>query len=300
MQLLLSRLSRLRAPRPLRWRGLALATACFALGAGVAHAQDTLTIPAPQGLINDFAGIIPSANKARMTALAQRVRDASKGEIAVVTLPAIDDTEVADLAYKIGRQWGVGAAGEAGDAAKNAGVVVLLIPKGRSPDGKGKIAIATGRGVEGFIPDAVAGDIRREATPYLAAGDYGGGLELITLRLAERYATEFAFSLDGASAPEPVRRVKRTSSSRGALVFFLLLVVLSALSSGRRRGRRASSGGELLKWMVIDSLLRSASSGGRGGSWSSGGGGGGGGFGGGFGGFGGGGGFSGGGSSGDF
>lgn len=255
-------------------------------------------IPAPQGLINDFAGIIPEANKARMTALAQRVRDASKGEIAVVTLPSIDDTEVADLAYKIGRQWGVGAAGEAGDAAKNAGVVVLLIPKGRSPDGKGKIAIATGRGVEGFIPDAVAGDIRREATPFLAAGDYGGGLELITLRLAERYAAEFAFSLDGASEPRAPVRVKRKSSSRGALVFFLLIVVLSALSSGRRRGRHASSGGELLKFMVIDSLLRSA--GGRGGSWSSGGGGGGGGFGGGFGGFGGGGGFSGGGSSGDF
>jgi uncharacterized protein len=294
----LFRLFQLRLPQPIRvCRALLHAAACLALWPVVARAQDTLAIPAPVGLINDFAGIIPEANKARMSALAQRVRDASKGEIAIVTLPSIDNTEVADLAYKIGRQWGVGAAGEAGDAAKNAGVVVLLIPKGRSPDGKGKIAIATGRGVEGFIPDAVAGDIRREATPYLAAEDYGAGLELITLRLAERYAAEFAFSLDGATPPQPARRVKRTSSSRGAVVFFLLLVVLSALGSGRRRGRRPTTGGELLKFMVIESLLRGSRGGG---GWSSGGGGGGGGFGGGFGGFGGGGGFSGGGSSGDF
>src|SRR2546428_5246141 len=43
----------------------------------------------------------------------------SRGEIAVVTLPDIGDREPADVALQIGRQWGVGAKGAAGDPAKN-------------------------------------------------------------------------------------------------------------------------------------------------------------------------------------
>jgi uncharacterized protein len=44
-------------------------------------------IPPPRGLVNDFANVLSPAAVARMERLAQDVRDKSKGEIAVVTLP---------------------------------------------------------------------------------------------------------------------------------------------------------------------------------------------------------------------
>ena len=72
-----------------------------------------------------------------------------------------------DVALRIGREWGVGAKADVGDRARNAGVVVLLVPRETSGDGRGYISIQVGQGAEGFITDGMAGDIRREATPLL-------------------------------------------------------------------------------------------------------------------------------------
>jgi len=53
---------------------------------------------------------------------------------------------------------GVGAKGAAGDPAKNLGIVMLLVPEKDHRPGTGQLFIATGRGAEGFLPDArVAG-----------------------------------------------------------------------------------------------------------------------------------------------
>src|SRR5436853_7733110 len=105
------------------------------------------------------------------------VRAKTRGEIAVVTLSDIADRPAADVALEIGRQWGVGAKGEAGDPAKNLGVVVLLVPRQNHRPGSGKVFIATGRGAEGFLPDARTGRIRDAMTPYFASERYGDGPE---------------------------------------------------------------------------------------------------------------------------
>src|SRR3989442_3996157 len=90
-----------------------------------------------------------------MEAVITEVRAKTRGEVAVVTLPDIADRPAADVALEIGRRWGVGAKGEAGDPAKNLGVVVPLGPlKNRRP-GTGPIVIATGRGVPGFLADSL-------------------------------------------------------------------------------------------------------------------------------------------------
>lgn len=242
-------------------------------------------IPAPRGMVNDFANVIPAAEAARIERIAETVRAGSQGEIAIVTLPDLAGRDVGDVALRIGREWGVGAAADIGDRARNAGVVVLLVPKETSQDGRGWISIQVGQGAEGFITDGQSGDIRREATPLLARGEYGPALTLITARLAERYAQEFQFSLDSTLVP-PRQVARRGIPPVVFLVMFFVLI--SIMGRGRRRGGITAA----------DILLPILLSGGRRGG---GGGFGGGGFGGGgFGGFGGGGGFSGGGSSGSF
>jgi uncharacterized protein len=186
----------------------------------------------------------------------------------------------------------VGAAAEVGDGKRNTGLVLLVIPKETSADGRGHISLMTGNGVEGFITDARAGDIRREATPLLMQKEYGAAIELMTMRVAQSYAGEFGFALDSTlsepRAPQARSRQPGGFPPRLFVIGFILLFLL--LTSGRRGG----SNGCL--WFMLGQAM---GGGGRGG-FGGGGGGFGGGGGGGFGGFGGGGGFSGGGSSGSW
>jgi uncharacterized protein len=264
--------------------------AAFLMAALVA--QDP-QIPAPRGYVNDFAGVIGAERAARMERIITEVHAKSGGEIAVVTLPDIGDRPVGDVALQIGRQWKVGATASVGDRRRNAGLVILVVPKESSKDGRGHISIQTGDGVEGFITDSRAGDIRREALPFLRQADYGAALELMTLRVAESYAREFGFALEGgAGAPRapPPRQPQGIPSGVFVIAFIVLFLLLS---SGRRRG---SNG---LLWFLLGQAL-SGGHRGHGGGFGGGGFGGGGFGGGGFGGFGGGGGFSGGGSSGSW
>ena len=239
-----------------------------------------IAIPAPSGYVNDFAGVLDPASVTHMDAVIREVRDKTRGEIAVVTLPDLGGREAGDVALQIGRQWGVGAKGEAGDPAKNLGVVVLLVPLKNHRPGTGRLFIATGRGAEGFLTDARVGRIRDALTPYLAREQYGAGLALGVDLIAQAFAQQFGVTLSGAPPPAGNQSDRFPIPVTWLIVAALLLILLS-------RGR--------ILWLPF--WFGGFGGGGRGG-WggSSGGWGGGGGFGG----FGGGGGFSGGGAGGRF
>lgn len=251
-------------------------------------------------MVVDAAGVLDAATVDRLNRIAFEVRARTGGEMAIVTLPDLKGRDVADVALRIGRAWGVGGAAAAGDRTRNAGVVVLLVPKETSSDGRGYIRIETGRGVEGFVTDATAGDIQRAAIPFFQRNDYAGGVVSIVSALADRYAAEFGVTLDTSLVPRaPAARPPGQVSIPPGIIIFLVIVGLMILSGLGRAARHGRGNGLLtLLW-----LLSQAQSGGRRhrGGWGGGGFGGGSfGGGGGFGGFGGGGGFSGGGSSGSW
>lgn len=258
-------------------------------------------LPAPRGYVNDFAGVISGDDQQRIDRIVQDVRAKSGGEIVIVTLKDLGSRDIADVARELGRQWKVGKKGQPGDPARNTGVIILVVPKETSADGRGHVRIETGSGAEGFITDGDAGQIRDEAIPYFRNRDYGGGIVLMTTRVAQRFATEFGFALDSSlvsAAPSfpslppapPGYQYEQRIPPNTLLVtifiaFFLVMVALRIMGA---MGRGCGCG-------CLPAMLGAASSGGwSGGGWSSGGGGGG------FGGFGGGGGFSGGGASGSW
>ena len=240
-----------------------------------------------------------------MEQIAQDVRTKSGGEIAVVTLPDIGNRDVQEVGLQIGRQWKVGLAAAPGNPARNAGAVILLVPKETSKDGRGHCFVATGTGAEGFLNDAKVADMCREATPAFRQRDYSSGLELVTLRTAQEYAKNFNFSVDTTLvAPAPVTTEPGvqlpSNGGRGVsplallIVFIVIVVILSNLR--RRGGGRPGCGPGCIPIIIPTGGF--GRGGWSGGGWSGGGGWGGGGFGGGgggFGGFGGGGGFAGGG-----
>jgi uncharacterized protein len=157
-------------------------------------------LPQPTGFVNDFANVVGAAQRARIEAVARQVRDRAGGEIAVVTLTDIGARAAGDVALQIGRDWKVGSNAAVGARTRNTGLVVLLVPKETSSDGRGKFFVATGQGTEGFITDAETGTIRRESLEQRQRGAYGEALELTTVRLAQLYAREFGFTLDSAGA----------------------------------------------------------------------------------------------------
>jgi uncharacterized protein len=271
---------------------------------------DQLFPERPGGYLTDVAGIVPAASAQTIADLAERLRRATGAEIAVVTLPTIGDYAPVDVAVAIGRKWGVGAAAEQGDPRRNAGAVVLLVP--RTDEQRGRLFIATGRGLEGIVTDAIAGRIRDQMRPALAAGDYGQGLEIGVRALVGVVARGFGVTDSTLAGQDRSIRPEGDTGGGGLgavviLGMVLVIVIIAIASRGGPRGPRGPRGPgrrnpnlSVLPWLIWGSGL--GGRGGRGGFGGLGGGGfrGGGFGGGGFGGFGGGGGFSGGGAGGDF
>ncbi|HMJ18810.1 MAG TPA: TPM domain-containing protein, partial [Gemmatimonadaceae bacterium] len=54
-------------------------------------------IPAPLGVVNDYADVIKPDAEARIERIAEEVRSKSRGEIAVVTLPDIGTRDVQEI-----------------------------------------------------------------------------------------------------------------------------------------------------------------------------------------------------------
>jgi uncharacterized protein len=244
-----------------------------------------ISIPPPRGYVNDFAGVLDSASIQHMEAVIREVREKTKGEIAVVSLADIGERPASDVALQIGRQWGVGAQGEAGDRRKNLGVVVLLVPRKQHRPGTGDVFISVGRGAEGFLTDARAGRIRDAMLPALGDEDYGKGLAIGVDLIAQAFATEFGVTLASPQYAMPPPITDNRPEVRIPLGWIIAVLILLLIVS---RGR--------LLWIPFWILSQGRGGGGFGGGW----GGGGGSSGGGFGGFGGGGGFSGGGAGGRF
>lgn len=243
-------------------------------------------------VVVDAASVLSQSSIDRVNRIAFDVHAKSGGEMAVVTLPDIGLRAPVDVALEIGRAWGVGANTAIGQRTRNAGVIILVVPKETSSSGRGECFITTGQGTEGFITDNNAASYCREAVPYFRRQDYGTAVELLATRVGEEFAGEFGFTLDSSAVPEAVRDVRtQPGGRRGGLspfvVFVLFFVAMMFLSSLGRR--RRGCGGCIPIPIVFPGGGYSSRGGWGGGGWGGGGGGGG------FGGFGGGGGFSGGG-----
>lgn len=238
----------------------------------------------PTNYLTDAAQVVDDASARGINDLAARLRQATGAELAVVTLPTIGDYAPNQVALTVGRTWGVGAKAEIGDSTRNAGIVLLLVP--RTPEHKGEIYLSTGRGIEGIITDATAGRITDLMIPSLQQGQYGPALLLGTRAIASLVAKGYGVTDSTLAAADPFRG-REGGSGRSPftlwLIILAIIIILNLMSRGGRGGRGRRRGPGVIFFPPFG-----------GGGW--GGGGWGGGHGGGFGGFGGGGGFSGGGA----
>lgn len=244
----------------------------FALTVFPSFAQDDIPAkPSPPRLVNDLAGILDASAIESLENKLVAFNDSTSTQITVVIVPSIAGYDPSDFAQRIGQKWGVGG------QKFNNGFVILVKPKTAAE--KGEAFIATGYGVEPFVPDATAWDIvNNEMIPRFRENDYAGGIDAAVNTLMKFTSGEFTAS--------NYKKKKKGDSGGGgiviAIILFVILFTIFTRGKGNRNIGRRSSGSML--WP----FLFGVGSGSNWGNFSGGSGGFGGGGGGGFGGFGGG------------
>lgn len=193
----------------------------FLLATGTKAAEKVF--PPPAGYVNDFAGVIDSESKTRLTALIESIKKKSTSEVAVVTIQSIEELGLAGIeeaAVKLFEEWGVGKKGV------DNGILVIAAIKER------KVRIEVGYGLEGQIPDGAAGEIIRTGiVPYFKKERFGEGLYNGVLLIAERI---------NADVGEKGKRIDSKAFTNNDItnIIFLALIIIGILAAGIMNGRR--------------------------------------------------------------
>ncbi|WP_439184641.1 TPM domain-containing protein [Carboxylicivirga taeanensis] len=245
----------------------------IALWTSLASAQDIPERPNPPRLVNDYAGLLTAEQEQQIERhLAQFARETST-QIAILLVNDFGGTSREDFAFKVGEKWGIGQKG------KNNGIVMVVKPKiGNS---RGQAFIATGYGLEGAVPDAVANRIiDQEMIPSFKQNDYYSGIARATNTLMQLTRGEY-------SAEDYLNRTKK-GGGLGLFGIIFIIAIISFVMKAAGGQRRNSIGGSSLPFWLLMSMMGSRSNSLHGGSFGNFSGGGGSFGGGGFGGFGGG------------
>ena len=134
------------------------------LGSGAIHAQ---WLPEKSNrLVNDYSGILSEQQRETLEQRLVAFNDSTSNQILVVITPTLGGDDENAVAQRIGQAWGVG------QEEFNNGVVVLIKSK-TDEENWGAVAISTGYGVEGALPDLFCKRIidDRMLSP-LGDGDY--------------------------------------------------------------------------------------------------------------------------------
>jgi uncharacterized protein len=180
--------------------------------------------PAPKGLINDFADIIPEEYEQRMSLFAREVLSKTSSTLTLVTLKDIGGDDIDDFTNRLYEKWGIGEKG------KDKGVMILLALTER------KVRIEVGYGLEHIITDGLAGQIRDTAMmPYLKKGQFGQGLLNGLFSAGAMIAKYEGIELTGM--PVASSGTKVTSKKKGFTLFsFLFLLLIFFFLSRSRLG----------------------------------------------------------------
>jgi uncharacterized protein len=210
-----------------------------------ASAQVQKVIPSPPNppvLYNDFTAnknFISPEDAILLERKLVAYDDSTSNQIAIVIVESLEGYDANQFATALGEKWGVG-----GSEKFDNGIVVLISTGGG--EGNRDAYIATGRGLEGAIPDMIAASIvDHELIPYFKNGEYSRGLnatvDAITLAAQGEY-----------KAPENYgSRRKKGSGPPGWMIIVAVIafIIFSSMRGGgggtymSGRGYRGWSGG---------------------------------------------------------
>ena len=218
------------------------------------------TFPALSGRVVDQAELLTPAVEAAVTAKLAQLETDTGDQFVVVTLDSLQDHEIEDYGYRLGRAWGIG------NAENDSGVLLIVAPTER------KVRLEVGYGLEPVLTDALSNQIiQNDILPPFRDGDYSRGIEtgvdavIAQLRLDPAEAAARAAEAAPSEAEAPVFPGIIIAL---IFIFFFLNLLRGIGRRGRKRGARRSGIDPILIWGASE-ILSNASRGSSGSSWGS-------------------------------
>ncbi len=119
-------------------------------------------------LVYDYYGLLDAEQTAALEERLLAFNDSTSNQIVVMVTPAFGGRDISSFAFEVGRKWGIG------QEKMNNGVIIVVKPK---DDTDGQVEIATGKGLEGALPDIFCKRIIEDVMiPHFRDNDYYGGI----------------------------------------------------------------------------------------------------------------------------
>lgn len=124
-----------------------------------------LDVPVLSGAVNDTAGLFTPQDRTELEQFLTAVDEQTHLQIAVLTIPTLEDENLEEYAIRVAEEWKIGQKG------KDSGLILLIAVQDR------KIRIEVGYGLEHLITDVHADTVIRSVlAPYFKKGQYGNGV----------------------------------------------------------------------------------------------------------------------------
>jgi uncharacterized protein len=175
--------------------------------------------PPPDGRIHDGAGLLDAAAEAGLEEEIFAFEEQTSNQIAVATFPSLDGESLEDFSIRLAESW------QPGDEERSNGVILLVFRDDR------RVRIEVGYGLEGALPDALAGRIiRTELAPAFRQSRYADGITNTVRAIMAATRGEYEGK---APAGERIGSIPAVF-----LILFILLIMTTAARARRSREYR--------------------------------------------------------------
>lgn len=186
-------------------------------------------VPYLSNPVVDQAGLISSNLEQKLNTI---LKSTKNFQMAILTIDSLEDESLEGYSIKVVDTWKLGT------KEKDNGLL-LLISKGDR-----RTRFEVGQGLEGELPDALAGRILDDMSPYFKKGDFDRGV---------LFAVASVFEKLGAQSGIKMKRKRNTEFSFFPIIVFILFIfffrrnpilgLLILSGSGRRGGFYGGGGG---------------------------------------------------------
>lgn len=159
----------------------------------------------PEGFVNDYAHLLSPGQVQALDQKLSNYRDTTSNEVAIITVKSLQGYPIDQFSLKVLDTWKIG------QHNKRNGILIFVAPKER------KMRIEVGYGLEGVLPDILAGQIINQIMkPAFRKGDYYQGLDQATTAIMKIIAGTY-------------KATKKKNNTGGHWAFPLLIIIAAIL-----------------------------------------------------------------------
>lgn len=194
----------------------------------MAEGQLQRDLPSLNEPVIDQANLLSSAEKQQLSQRILKLYNEGKGQIGIVIVPTTGQEDIFSYSMRVAEAW------QLGSAKRDNGLLMTIAVNDR------RIQILTGYGLEGVLPDIVAGRIINDKiTPYFKQGQYAEGIDAglaeieRILNLDPEIAAQAADELK-ARHEQAYKAQQASQATFGAVIFIIIVGVVGSMIFGRK------------------------------------------------------------------